>query len=440
MEHFSKAWIQIVTLSLLISYFNIQPSLGFVAHSAAGIKLHFSSRSEYFRTKALPPDASLPELSNEEIARYSRHLILKDCGMEGQRKLKAASVCLIGAGGLGCPALLYLAAAGVGRIGLVDDDVVDESNLQRQVAHGTSTVGKPKVESAAARVADLNPNCEMVLHRVQLTSDNALGVLGGYDIVLDGSDNFPTKYLINDACTILNIPCVYGAILGFEGQASVWNWPPGVGATYRDFLPQPPPPGEIPSCAEGGVLGILPGVIGGIQATEVIKLILGKGDILASRILIYDALSMRFREVQVRRGPNAEVNQLVDYQGFCGVGPAAPKPPPEEEGFRRLGAAAAAARLAGGWAPFVLDVRLPQEAEIVRLPFADALVPHREAAAVADQLPRDRDLLVHCKAGGRSATACKALAAAGFERERLFNLDGGILAWAREVDPSMPLY
>mmetsp|Transcript_3406 Transcript_3406/g.4793 ORF Transcript_3406/g.4793 Transcript_3406/m.4793 type:complete len:442 (-) Transcript_3406:209-1534(-) len=382
-------------------------------------------------------DQKLPPLTNEEISRYSRHLILQDCGMEGQRKLKAASVICVGTGGLGSPLLMYLAAAGVGRIGLVDDDVVDESNLQRQIIHGTNWVGKPKIDSAENRILDINPFCKVEKHMEKLTSENALRLLEGYDIVVDGSDNFPTKYLINDACAIMNVPCVYGAILGFEGQASVWNY--NGGATYRDFLPEPPPPGEIPSCAEGGVIGILPGVIGCIQATEVVKIILDKGDVLANRILIYDALAMSFREAQVRRSEEANrINELIDYQGFCGFNTGSNKIEKETENFVRIQPQEAVKRFEGGWAPFVLDVRLPQEAEIVRFPFADALLPHREVASIASQLPRNQDILVHCKAGGRSATACKILAENGVKR--LYNLEGGILRWAKEIDCSMPLY
>ncbi|KAG5191621.1 molybdopterin biosynthesis protein MoeB [Tribonema minus] len=390
----------------------------------------------------------LPHLTQDEVRRYSRHLILPDVGVEGQRRLKASSVLAIGAGGLGSPALLYLAAAGVGRVGIVDDDVVDESNLQRQVIHGTSTLGVSKVESARTRILDINPHVQVELYPEQLTSDNALDIIKGYDVVLDGSDNFPTKYLVNDACVLQGVPNVYGAILGFEGQVSVFSYKGG--PNYRDLLPVPPNPGDVPSCAEGGVLGILPGVIGCIQATEVIKILLGKGDVLSGRLLIYDALKMTFKESALL--PRSEpIAGLVDYQGFCGFAPkssaaaaaaaaaasaaAHAQPPPR---FERVSAQAAAERLASGWSPFVLDVRLPQEAKIASLPFADMVVPHREVARVAAALPRDRDILVHCKVGGRSSKACETLAALGFER--LYNLEGGIIAWANEIDRSLAVY
>jgi adenylyltransferase/sulfurtransferase len=381
--------------------------------------------------------SELPELTSEEIGRYSRHLILDEVGVEGQRKLKGAKVLCIGSGGLGSPLLLYLAAAGVGRIGLVDFDVVDASNLQRQIIHGTSSVGVPKVRSAAARIHDLNPNVVLDIFEEPLTSANALRILADYDVVVDGTDNFPTRYLVNDACVILGKPNVYGSIFKFEGQASVFNYQGG--PNYRDLYPEPPPPGLVPSCAEGGVLGILPGVIGCIQATETIKILLGQGTSLSGRLLLYDALNMRFRELKLRRDPDAKpITELIDYQEFCGV----PKPSdaPPAEPFSRLSVTAAKARLDAGWAPYVLDVRRSSEAEIVKLAFADRLQPHTEVLHIVDELPRDRDILIHCKMGGRSAAAAQALADAGFDPQRLYNLDGGITAWAQEIDPSLPTY
>jgi sulfur-carrier protein adenylyltransferase/sulfurtransferase len=380
-----------------------------------------------------------PALDNWEIARYSRHLILDEVGMEGQRALKGASVLCVGTGGLGSPLLLYLAAAGVGRIGIVDFDVVDESNLQRQVIHGTSTVGKPKLHSARDRILDINPRCQVDLYPVALDSSNALDILRPYDVVVDGTDNFPTRYLVNDACVLLGKPNVYGSIFKFEGQASVFNYQGG--PQYRDLYPEPPPPGLVPSCAEGGVLGILPGVIGCIQATETIKILLGKGTTLSGRLLLYDALNMKFRELKLRRDPDCpKIEALIDYHQFCGVpGPGASPVAPAAEGFARIDVQTAKGRLDEGWAPFVLDVRKPHEADIVKLAFADLLRPHEDVVAGDFAgIPRDRPILVHCKLGGRSAKAAEALVAAGFTD--VSNLEGGITAWAQLVDPSLPTY
>lgn len=376
------------------------------------------------------------ELSASEIARYSRHLILDEVGMAGQRKLKGGSVLCVGTGGLGSPLLLYLAAAGVGRIGIVDFDVVDESNLQRQVLHGTSKVGVPKVQSARERIHDINPHVVVDVYEVPLTSENALEILAPYDVIVDGTDNFPTRYLVNDACVILGKPNVYGSIFKFEGQATVFNHEGG--PNYRDLYPEPPPPGLVPSCAEGGVLGILPGVIGTIQATETVKILLGVGNTLSGRLLLYDALNMRFRELKLRRDPDAlPITTLIDYEQFCGLN-LPEEEAPGGEPFARLAVGEVKRRLDGGWRPYVLDVRGPHEAEIVRLGFADRLQPHTDVLEIVDALPRDRDILVHCKMGGRSAKACEALATAGFTR--LFNLEGGITAWAKEIDPSLPTY
>jgi len=388
---------------------------------------------------------TLPTLTNDEIARYARHVILPEVGMDGQRRLKASSVLLIGAGGLGSPLALYLAAAGVGRIGLVDFDVVDESNLQGQILHGTEWVGRPKLESAKARLVDLNPTVRIDAYEEALTSENALRLFADYDVVADGTDNFPTRYLVNDACVLLNKPNVYGSIFRFEGQATVFNHEGG--PCYRCLYEEPPPPGLVPSCAEGGVLGILPGIIGVIQATEVVKILLGIGETLSGRLMLYDALHMRFRELKLRKNPNcvlcsdrATQTELIDYEQFCGV----PGHPVEEEkeevvdeGFARLDVRTISARMADGWAPFVLDVRKPHELDIVKLSY-DATIPHEDVGARLAEIPRDRDILVHCKMGGRSAKAARVLVEAGYAD--VTNMEGGITAWAQEIDTSLPTY
>ena len=389
--------------------------------------------------------SELPTLTNDEIARYSRHLILPEVGMEGQRRLKGASVLCIGAGGLGSPLTLYLAAAGVGRIGIVDFDVVDESNLQRQIVHGTEWIGKPKLESAKSRLLSLNPTIQIDTYNEALTSDNALQLFEGYDIVADGTDNFPTRYLVNDACVLLGKPNVYGSIFRFEGQASVFNHDGG--PCYRCLYEEPPPPGLVPSCAEGGVLGILPGIIGVVQATETVKIILGKGETLAGRLMLYDALDMRFRELKLRKnpecvicGPNPTVTELIDYEEFCGVpgtGPAGEAAAPTL--FTDLTVQDVATRLHEGWKPFVLDVRKSHEADIVKFSFMDLLRAHEDVVAGNhDGVPRGRDVLVTCKMGGRSAQAAQALAEAGYGS--VYNLAGGITAWAKQIDTSMPTY
>ena len=377
-------------------------------------------------------------LDRDEIARYSRHLILEEVGMEGQTKLKNSSVLCVGTGGLGSPLLLYLAAAGVGRIGIVDFDVVDTSNLQRQIIHGTSTVGQRKVVSAKARIHDLNPHVQVDVYEEPLSSENAIRICQPYDVVVDGTDNFPTRYLVNDACVILGKPNVYGSIFKFEGQASVFNYQDG--PNYRDLYPEPPPPGLVPSCAEGGVLGVLPGLIGTIQATETIKILLGKGTTLSGRLLLFDAMNMKFRELRLRRDPDAKpITTLIDYDQFCGV--------PKREGsreetptmsgsFDRLTVTEIKQKLDGGWKPFVLDVRGQSEWNIVNIG-ADALIPHTEVGARLAEVPRDRDILVHCKLGGRSSQACQVLAANGY---RVTNMEGGITAWAQQVDPKLPTY
>jgi adenylyltransferase/sulfurtransferase len=362
--------------------------------------------------------------------------------MRGQRKLKAGSALCVGAGGLGSPLLLYLAAAGVGRIGLVDYDVVDASNLQRQIIHGTSAIGTRKVDSARARILDVNPNVRVDTFNEPLTSDNALRILAPYDVIVDGTDNFPTRYLVNDACVILGKPNVYGSIFKFEGQASVFNYRDG--PNYRDLYPEPPPPGLVPSCAEGGVLGVLPGIIGTIQATEAAKILLGQGTTLSGRLLLYDALKMRFRELKLRKDPQAKpITELIDYEEFCGV----PGHDHEgagavlgDEGFGRLSSRDLKERLEQGWKPYVLDVRRRIESEIVSLDFTDQMQPLEEILEALAKLPLDRDIVVYCKVGVRSATAIRALATLGFDPKRLYNLEGGIVSWARDIDPRLPVY
>ena len=389
----------------------------------------------------LPPDISGVELSPDEIARFSRHLILPEVGMEGQKRLKAASVLCVGTGGLGSPLLLYLAAAGVGRMGIVDFDVVDHSNLQRQVIHGTSWVGKPKIESAKARIHEINPHCQVDLYETALSSDNALDIIRQYDIVCDGTDNFPTRYLVNDACVMLGKPNVYGSIFRFEGQASVFNLT-AESPNYRDLFPEPPPPGMVPSCAEGGVVGVLPGIIGVIQATETVKIITGIGTTLSGRLLLFDALKMSFRELKLRPSPERPViDKLIDYQEFCGVGGTAPGQ--EEAGaVESISVSELKALLdSGADDVLLLDVRNPQEAEIATIPGA-VLVPLDQiesgsATEQVRQLAAGKRLYAHCKLGGRSAKALIALKREGIEG---INVAGGIDAWSQEVDASVQRY
>jgi adenylyltransferase/sulfurtransferase len=377
-------------------------------------------------------------LSTQEIARYGRHLIMPEVGMEGQKRLKAASVLLIGAGGLGSPLGLYLAAAGVGRIGLVDFDVVDFSNLQRQILHGTADVGRPKLQSARERIQAINSEVQLDLHEKRLSADNALKLFELYDIVIDGTDNFPTRYLVNDACVLLKKPNIYGSIFRFDGQASVFH--PPHGPCYRCLYPEPPPPGEVPSCAEGGVLGVLPGLIGCIQATEAVKLILGRGAPLVGRLLLYDALQMRFQEFKVRRnrkcpmcGDAPTITKLIDYEQFCGIRGEAPMADTQsEETVEHL-----KQRLDRGEALFILDVRNPEEFQICRIP-GSTLIPLPQLAQRLGELDRGREIVVHCKSGMRSAKAVQLLQGHGFTQAR--NLKGGILAWADRVDRGMPKY
>ncbi len=380
------------------------------------------------------------ELTRDEVQRYSRHLIMPEVGVDGQRKLKAARVLCIGAGGLGAPATMYLAAAGVGTLGIVDFDTVDASNLHRQIIYGTPDVGKRKLEAARDRIAAMNPSVKVVMHELALTSKNALDVLRDYDVILDGTDNFQTRYLVNDACVILGKPNAYGSIFRFDGQASVFAVKGG--PCYRCLYPEPPPPGLVPSCAEGGVLGVLPGVIGIIQATEAIKLILGVGQPLVGRLLLYDALQMRFRELKLRRdvecpvcGDNPTIRELIDYDAFCGVTP--PSAAPATSGIPEITAEELKAQIDSGTAPFILDVREPNEFQICRID-GSTLIPLGEVAARSAELDRDREMVVHCKMGGRSAKAVALLQERGFTRVR--NLKGGILAWIDKVDPTQSKY
>jgi adenylyltransferase/sulfurtransferase len=392
--------------------------------------------------ESLPSRAEGVSLSSQEVQRYSRHLIMPEVGVEGQKRLKAASVLLIGAGGLGSPLGLYLAAAGVGRIGLVDFDVVDFSNLQRQVLHGTPDVGRPKLHSARDRLLAINPEVRIDLHEAKLSSANAMAILAPYDVIIDGTDNFPTRYLVNDACVLLGKPNIYGSIFRFDGQASVFY--PGRGPCYRCLYPEPPPPGEVPSCAEGGVLGILPGLIGCIQATEAVKLILGRGEPLVGRLVLYDALQMSFREFKVRRNPrcpicgdNPTIKQLIDYEQFCGVRgePAAPVVAGAASG--EITVEELKARLDRGEEVFILDVRNPEEYAICKLE-GSTLIPLPALAQRFGELDREREMVVHCKSGMRSQRAIGFLRTQGFTQ--LKNLKGGILAWAERIDPSMPKY
>jgi sulfur-carrier protein adenylyltransferase/sulfurtransferase len=385
--------------------------------------------------------ADAPALTPDEIQRYSRHLIMPEVGMEGQRKLKAARVLCVGAGGLGSPAALYLAAAGVGTLGIIDFDAVDASNLQRQILHGTPDVGRSKLQSARDRLTALNPAVHIETHETALTSANALQLFDDYDIVVDGTDNFATRYLVNDACVILRKPNAYGSIFRFEGQASVFAVPGG--PCYRCLYPEPPPPGLVPSCAEGGVLGVLPGVIGTIQATEAIKLIIGAGEPLVGRLLLYDALTMRFRELKLRRDPacpvcgdRPTVTALIDYDQFCGVpkpgaAKAAALPPELETTVEELKQS-----IDAGKPPLLVDVREPQEWAICRIPGA-TLIPLGELPSRVGELATDRPIVVHCKGGTRSAKAVRLLQEKGVHAR---NLTGGILAWIDRIDPSLPKY
>lgn len=383
--------------------------------------------------------AALPALDRDEVLRYSRHLILPEVALAGQQRLKAASVLIVGAGGLGSPQALYLAAAGVGRIGIVDFDMVDVSNLQRQILHKTSMVHRPKLESAVATLAEINPHVEVVAHETRLTSGNALDIARDYDIIIDGTDNFPTRYLVNDVCVLLGKPNVYGSIFRFEGQASVF-WP-GKGPCYRCLYPEPPPPGMVPSCAEGGVLGVLPGVIGCIQATEAIKIILGEGDLLIGRLMLYDSLAMRFRELRLERNPACpicgdapSITELVDYEGFCGV----QSPAMDTGALARdeIGPEALKQKLARGGV-FLLDVRKPFEWDICRIEGA-ALIPLDELPGRLGEVDGSREVIAYCRSGVRSREALDLLHRAGYASA--CHLKGGIHAWIDAVDPELAKY
>src|SRR5215470_2718441 len=386
-------------------------------------------------------ERALPELTKDDYKRYSRHLILPEVGVEGQQKLKAAKVLCIGAGGLGSPVALYLAAAGVGTIGIVDFDVVDFSNLQRQILHSTNDVGKPKLQSAKEKLVAMNPHVNVVTHDAALSSENALELFAPYDIVVDGTDNFPTRYLVNDACVILNKPNAYGSIFRFEGQASVFATKEG--PCYRCLYPEPPPPGLVPSCAEGGVLGVLPGVVGCIQATETIKLIIGAGEPLIGRFLIFDALRMKFRELKLRKDPDCPVcgthptvTKLIDYEQFCGIAPAAPEPVTVHNATE-LTALELKQRLDRGDKLTIVDVREPNELQINRIP-GSLHIPLGDIPKRYNELDPEAELVMQCKSGVRSGKAADFLRSVGFKR--VLNLKGGILDWIDKVDPTQPKY
>ncbi len=389
----------------------------------------------------LTPPTALPELTTDDLSRYSRHLILPEVGMEGQRKLKAARVLCIGTGGLGSPMAFYLAAAGIGTLGLVDFDVVDASNLQRQIIHSTKDIGRKKLDSAEEKLTALNPALKVVKHDTMLSSANALEILKDYDIVADGTDNFPTRYLVNDACVLLGKPNVYGSIFRFEGQASVFATEEG--PCYRCLYPEPPPPGLVPSCAEGGVLGILPGLVGVIQATEVIKLILGNGQPLIGRLLLVDALNMRFRELKLRKnrecpvcGENPTVTQLIDYQQFCGIVPETPQESSVKNGIPQMTVKELKSRLDAGDDLQLIDVREPYEFQIAQI--GGKLIPQNDVPQRLAEIDRDREVVVHCRSGARSQRIAEFLKQNGYTR--VANLAGGILAWSDEIDPKIQKY
>ena len=383
----------------------------------------------------------LPELTTDDLARYSRHLILPEVGIVGQQKLKAAKVLCVGTGGLGSPLALYLAAAGIGTLGLVDFDVVDASNLQRQIIHSTKDIGRKKLDSAEEKLTALNPALKVIKHDTMLSSANALDILKDYDIVADGTDNFPTRYLVNDACVLLGKPNVYGSIFRFEGQASVFATKEG--PCYRCLYPEPPPPGLVPSCAEGGVLGIHPGLVGVIQATEVIKLILGNGSPLIGRLLLVDALNMRFRELKLRKnrecpvcGDHPTVTELIDYQNFCGIVPETPQEANVKNGIPQITVKELKRRIDAGEDVQLIDVREPYEYQIAQI--GGKLIPQNDVPQRLADIDRDREVVVHCKSGGRSQRIAEFLKQSGYPR--VVNVAGGILAWSDEIDPKVPKY
>jgi adenylyltransferase/sulfurtransferase len=388
-------------------------------------------------TESIP----LPELTTDELSRYSRHLILPEVGMEGQQKLKAAKVLCVGTGGLGSPLAFYLAAAGIGTLGLVDFDVVDASNLQRQIIHSTKDIGRKKLDSAAEKLTALNPALNVVKHETMLTSANALEILKDYDVVADGTDNFPTRYLVNDACVLLGKPNAYGSIFRFEGQASVFATREG--PCYRCLYPEPPPPGLVPSCAEGGVLGILPGLVGVIQATEVIKLILGKGTPLIGRLLLVDSLNMKFRELKLRKNPECPVcgdhptvTALIDYQNFCGIVPETPQEANVKNGIPQITVKELKRRIDAGEDVQLIDVREPYEYQIAQI--GGKLIPQNDVPQRLGEIDRNREVVVHCRSGARSQRIAEFLKQAGYER--VANVAGGILAWSDEIDPKVQKY
>jgi sulfur-carrier protein adenylyltransferase/sulfurtransferase len=384
---------------------------------------------------------ALPELTTDDLSRYSRHLILPEVGMEGQRKLKAARVLCVGTGGLGSPLAFYLAAAGIGTLGLVDFDVVDASNLQRQIIHSTKDIGRKKLDSAEEKLLALNPALNVVKHETMLTSANALEILKDYDVVADGTDNFPTRYLVNDACVLLGKPNAYGSIFRFEGQASVFATEEG--PCYRCLYPEPPPPGLVPSCAEGGVLGILPGLVGVIQATEVIKLILGQGSPLIGRLLLVDALGMRFRELKLRKNPecpvcgdNPTVKELIDYEHFCGIVPETKEEKSLKNGIPQISVKELKHRIDAGEGVFLLDVREPYEYQIAQI--GGKLIPQNDVPQRLAEIPRDREIIIHCRSGARSQKIAEFLKQSGYPQ--VANVAGGILAWSDEIDPKVQKY
>jgi molybdopterin/thiamine biosynthesis adenylyltransferase/rhodanese-related sulfurtransferase len=387
------------------------------------------------------PPTVLPELTSDDLARYSRHLILPEVGMEGQRKLKAAKVLCVGTGGLGSPLAFYLAAAGIGTLGLIDFDVVDASNLQRQIIHSTKDIGRKKLDSAAEKLSALNPALNIVKHDTMLSSANALDILKDYDIVADGTDNFPTRYLVNDACVLLGKPNVYGSIFRFEGQASIFATEQG--PCYRCLYPEPPPPGLVPSCAEGGVLGILPGLVGVIQATEVIKLILGNGEPLIGRLLLVDALNMRFRELKLRKnrecpvcGDHPTIKELIDYQQFCGIVPETAQEKDMKNGIPQMTVKELKRRMDAGDDLQLIDVREPYEYQIAEI--GGKLIPQNDVPQRLAEIDREREVVVHCRSGARSQRIAEFLKQNGYAR--VANLAGGILAWSDEIDPKVQKY
>ncbi len=389
----------------------------------------------------LTEPAQLPELTTDELSRYSRHLILPEVGMEGQQRLKAAKVLCVGTGGLGSPLAFYLAAAGIGTMGLVDFDVVDASNLQRQIIHSTKDIGRKKLDSAEEKLTALNPALNVVKHETMLSSANALGILKDYDIVADGTDNFPTRYLVNDACVLTGKPNVYGSIFRFEGQCSVFATEHG--PCYRCLYPEPPPPGLVPSCAEGGVLGILPGLVGVMQATEVIKLILGKGESLIGRLLLVDALNMRFRELKLRKNPacpvcgeNPTIHELIDYQQFCGIVPESKENSNMKNGIPQITVQELKQRLDAGEDFQLIDVREPYEFQIAQI--GGKLIPQNDVPQRLGEIDPNREVIVHCRSGARSQRIAEFLKQQGYPR--VANVAGGILAWSEHIDPKVQKY